>query len=223
LNDLATLAYARGDLDQAVDLFRRARETYEAVAPSGDTRLASILYNLAGVHLEQGEYAAAESLYRSALAIRERVLGPDDPITAEVWNDLGFLLLHQRKYDEAAGWLQKALGVWQESPGSGAYAAVALCNLALVRRLQGRYDVAESLYSHALVVEEQAFGPNHPERATTCMSLAALYHSRGNVERAVETYRKALALVEKALGAEDPLAIEIREQLKKLTGAPPRE
>src|SRR5207249_10620113 len=119
------------------------------------------------VSLERGKYAQAEPLYRGALEIREKALGAADPLLAEVWNDLGFLCLHRRKYKEAEIWLGKAVEVWEKTRSSEAYAAVALCNLALVRRLEGSFDAAESLYSRALAVEEKVFGREHPERAAT--------------------------------------------------------
>src|SRR6266446_6823783 len=57
---------------RAEQLFQRSREAYEALAGPDDTRLASVLYNLAGVCMEQGRYAQAESLYRRSLEIREK-------------------------------------------------------------------------------------------------------------------------------------------------------
>ena len=93
-----------------------------------------------------------------------------------------------------------------------------MSNLALLGRVQGGFDQAESLYKRALAVEEKIFGRDHPEVASTLMSLAALYRSGGRGGQAIETYRQALAVLEKKLGAQDPLAIETRERLSELTG-----
>jgi len=68
-------------------------------------------------------------------------------------------------------------------------------------------------------VEEKAFGRDHPELATTTMSLAALERASGNNDKAMETYRQALAVLEKTVGAQDPLTIETREQLSELSGS----
>jgi tetratricopeptide (TPR) repeat protein len=220
LNNLGSLVYAQGDLDRAEQLFQRSREAYQALAGADDTRLASVLYNLAGVLVEQGKYAPAEALYRSSLQIREKSFGSAHPLVAEVWNDLGFLSLQQGKYKEAESWLAKALGVWEKSPGSEAYAAVALNNLGLLHRLQGGFDRAESFYKRAVAVEEKAFGVEHPEVATTLMSLAALYGARRRNAQATETYQHALTLLEKTVGAQDPLAVETREHLRRLSGDP---
>jgi len=212
-NNLGSIVYARGEAGRAEQLFQRSREAYEALAGPDDTRLASVLYNLAGVCMEQGRYAQAESLYRRSLEIREKAFGAAHPLVAEVRNDVGFLYLQQGKYKEADRWLEESFRVWENSTGFEAYAAVALNNLALLRRLQGSFEKSESLYKQAAAVEEKVFGAEHPELATTRMSLAALYRAWGKNEQSNETYQQALALLEKTVGAHDPLAIEIREKL----------
>ena len=42
--------------------------------------VATSLDGLAGIFLAQGRYAEAEPLYKRALAIRERALGPEHPL-----------------------------------------------------------------------------------------------------------------------------------------------
>src|SRR5262249_11573583 len=215
LNNLASLIYARGELDRAAQLFERCRQAYESLAGPDDTRLATVLYNLAGVHVEQGRYVQAEALYRRALESRENAFGAEHPLVAAVRNGVGFLYLQHEKYREARPLLEKALRIWENSTGYEAYTAVALNNLALVWRLQGSLDQAETLYKRAMAVEEKAFGAEHPELATTRMSLAALYRAWGKEAQAIEIYRQALTLLEKTVGPQDPLAVEIREKLKR--------
>jgi tetratricopeptide (TPR) repeat protein len=217
-NNLGALVYAQGELERAERFFARARDAYLSLAGPSDLRLATALYNLAGVYVEKDRYAAAEPLYRQALAIREQKLGPADPLLAEVWNGLGFLCLQQRRDKEAATWLEKAANLWESSAGADAFAAVALANLALLRRLEGDFGQSESLYQRALASEERHFGEDHPEVATTLLSLAALYRARGSNAKAVEADRRALALIEKSLGEIDPLAVEIRARLGEAAG-----
>ena len=219
LNDLATLAYAQGELDRAEQLFERSRKAYQALTGPDDPRLASVLYNLAGVYVERGRYEQAEPLYRTSLAIWDKAFGAGHSRQAEVWNNLGFLYLQQGRHKEAEVWLGQALVAWEKGTGPSAavHSAVALSNLAMLRRVQGGFDAAESRYKQALAVEEKTFGPDHPEVAATLMSLAALYQAQGRSRLAIETYRRALAVLEKTVGPQDPLAIETRERLNELT------
>jgi tetratricopeptide (TPR) repeat protein len=217
-NNLGALVYAQGDLERAERFFTRARDAYRSLAGPSDLRLATVLYNLAGVYIEKRLYAAAGPLYHRVLAIREQTLGPADPLLAEVWNGLGFLCLQQKKYKEAATWLEKATNLFESSAGADAFAAVALGNLAMVRRLDGDFEQSESLYQRALASEERHFGQDHPEIATTLLSLSALYRARGNSTKAVEADRRALALIERSLGESDPLAAQIRARLGDAAG-----
>ncbi len=60
----------------------------EKVLPSGDVTLARDMDNLAVVYSTQGKYAAAEALFRQALAINEQALGQEDPNVALVADQL---------------------------------------------------------------------------------------------------------------------------------------
>ena len=44
--------------------------------------MSAVLNNLAGLYQTQGRYAEAEPLYKRALAIYEKALGPDHPRSA---------------------------------------------------------------------------------------------------------------------------------------------
>ena len=53
--------------------------------------VATSLNNLALLYYTQGEYAAAEPLYKRALQIDEKALGPDHPSVATSLNNLAAL------------------------------------------------------------------------------------------------------------------------------------
>jgi len=59
--------------------------------------LPASLNNLAELYREQGKYSEAEPLYRRALAILEKTLGPEHPKVATVLENLAILL---RKSDQ---------------------------------------------------------------------------------------------------------------------------
>jgi tetratricopeptide (TPR) repeat protein len=63
--------------------------------------VASALNNLAGLYSGQGRQADAEPLYKRALAIRERALGPDHPDVAQSLNHLADLYSAQGRHAEA--------------------------------------------------------------------------------------------------------------------------
>jgi len=65
--------------------------------------------NLAALLHGQRDLAGAQALYQRALAIRERVLGPEHPDTATTLNNLGGLLYLQGDRSGARSLLERAL------------------------------------------------------------------------------------------------------------------
>jgi DNA-binding NarL/FixJ family response regulator len=68
---------------------------------------------------ERGLYTEAEPLLERALAIRERVLGPEHPETGETLNNLARLYLQQGRYTEAEPLFQRALSIRERVLGPG--------------------------------------------------------------------------------------------------------
>ena len=61
-----------------------------------------------------------------------------------------------------------------------------------------RHDRAAVAAKKALEVAEQAFGPDHPNVATSLTSLASVHVSQGEYEQAEPLYKRFLAIGEKA-------------------------
>ncbi len=63
----------------------------------------------------QGRYAEAELLYKRALEIREKALGPDHPDVANSLNNLASLYDEQGRYGEAEPLLKRALTILEKA------------------------------------------------------------------------------------------------------------
>ena len=129
---------------------------------------ATSLNNLAVLYAAQGRYAEAEPLYKRALGIREKALGPDHPDVGTVAQQPGRAVsrpgpLRRGRAAATSARLairEKALG--PDHPDVG----TSLNNLASLYRDQGRYAEAEPLYKRALAIYEKALGPDHPDVGT---------------------------------------------------------
>ena len=69
------------------------------------------LNNLAVLYSDQGRYADAEPLYKRALAIREKALGPDHPDVATSLNNLAALYNDQGRYADAEPLYKRSLAI----------------------------------------------------------------------------------------------------------------
>jgi CHAT domain-containing protein/Flp pilus assembly protein TadD len=153
----------------------------------------------------QGRYADAEPLFKRALAIREKALGPDHPDIATSLNNLAGLYRQQGRYADAEPLFKRSLAIYEKALGPDhPDVATALGNLALLYNNQGRYADAEPLYKRALAIDEKALGPDHPDVGTALNNLAALYDSQGRYADTEPLYKRSLAITEKTLGPDHP-------------------
>jgi tetratricopeptide (TPR) repeat protein len=170
----------------------------------GKTQLAVELihrYGMADLLWSQGELAATRPLYERSLAIRERVLGPDDPVTGHSLNNLAIILHDQGEMDAARPLFDRALAIYDRVLGPDhPDTAGTLNNLALLLKDQGELDAARPLYERALAVQERILGSDHPATAATVNNLALLLRIQGDLAAARPLFERALATCERIFG-----------------------
>jgi tetratricopeptide (TPR) repeat protein len=112
---------------------------------------AARLLNEAGWYLkERGQYTEAEPFSQRALAIRERILGPEHNVVANSRANLGLLYVTQGKYAEAELLYQRALAIVEKALGrEHPDVATYLENYAVLLRKTRREDEAEKLKARA--------------------------------------------------------------------------
>ena len=165
----------------------------------------AVLNNLALSLMGAGDYAAADPLFRRALAIYEKTLGPDHRDVAAGLDNLASLLQDKGDYAAAEPLYRRALAIDEKTLGLyHPEVATDLNNLALLLKIKGDYAAAEPLFRRALAIGEKTLGPEHPHVATRLNNLAALLVNKGDYAAAEPLYRRALAIDEKTLGPDHP-------------------
>jgi tetratricopeptide (TPR) repeat protein len=178
----------------------------------------SSLMNLVGLYLHQrAEYLLARPLNERALAITEKVLGPEHPRTATSLDNLANLLRDQGELDAARALHERALAIREKVLGpEHPRTATSLNNLANLLRDQGELDAARALHDRALAIREKVLGPEHPQTATNLNDLALVLCEQGEVAAARPLLKRALPIREKVLGPEHPETASSREALESL-------
>jgi tetratricopeptide (TPR) repeat protein len=181
--------------------------------PSGEAQR----FNQEAVILQAaGHFAEAEPLFKRALAIREKALGPDHRWVATSLNNLAELYRAQGRYAEAEPLHKRALSIRTKMLGPDhPYVAVSLGNLASLYKDQGRYAEAEQRFQRALAIFEKARGPDDPDVATTLNNLAVLYRTLARYAEAEQLNKRCLAILEKARGPDHP---DVAQSLSNLAG-----
>ncbi len=171
-----------------------------------ESEQAAGLCNTLGYHLDMvGEYEAARPYYERALAIRETVLGPEHPHTAQSLNNLGALLQATGDNAGARPTFERALAIREKVLGpEHPDTASSLNNLGALLQAMGDNAGARPYYERTLAIFEKILGPEHPHTATNLNNLGFLLQAMGEYEAARPYVERALAIREQVLGPEHP-------------------
>lgn len=162
------------------------------------------LLNEVGAYLsEHALYQEAERLLLQALALSESLHGMDDPVTASVLQDLGWLEHRRNQYASAEEHYLRSLAIRERALGpEDPRTARILYLLGLLYLNLSKQEQAEPLLRRALSIQEPQLGAEHPQVADTLNVLGMLARTRKEYEQAEALYRRALAMREKVLGSE---------------------
>ena len=160
---------------------------------------AAALLAMGAVNQAAGRYSEAEELFRKALDIGERSLGPDNPALIAALTSLASACVMCGKFDDA---LQVATRVATLSDNRLAEpepdVVILITDLARLCLKQSAHSVAEPLLLRLLAMKRSK-GEDHPEVATVLASLATVRQALGRHESAEQLWRRVLEIRERTL------------------------
>src|SRR5262249_47949660 len=152
--------------------------------------------NLAELLRVTNRLGEAEPLYRRALAIFEKSLGPEHPDVARGLHNLAVLLPVTNRLSEAEPLYRRAPAINATSLGpEHPDVATDLNNLALLLKATNRLSEAEPRYRRALAINEKSLGPEHPNVANALNNLAILRAELGDWTEAARLHRRATPIM----------------------------
>ena len=168
-------------------------------------RYADVALQIGGYNRSLGRYDVAAKTLQDSLALRQEVLGTENPSTLTSMNNLASVLSDQGKYEQAEQMHRQALGLREtvlgkEHPDT----LTSISNLASVLREQGKYEQAEEMHQQTLRLRDMVLGKEHPDTLTSMNNLAFVLRGQGKYEQAEEIHRQTLRLRETVLGKEHP-------------------
>ena len=211
LTNLGNVMMLQGKFKEAEQLFRRVLAAREKVLGPEHPDTAVSLNNLANALFEQfkqDQVSAAparrlrgvadstrqtsetEALYRRALVIQEKQLGPNHPAVAATLNNLAVLLASRGRYQDAEPLHQRALAIAERSLGPNHLdTAAMLTSLAITYDRQSKNSDAEALYARAVSIARDARVPRN--LLINASSLGYSLARRGRLREALPYYREA--------------------------------
>jgi tetratricopeptide (TPR) repeat protein len=189
---------------------------YEKVRGPDHPDTAISLNNLAGVLIEQGDYAAAHMLCRRAMMICEKAR-PDHPDTALILHNFAGVLRELGDYDAARSLFERALTIWEKALGADhPYTAFGVNSAGLLCLVEKNYADAATLFERALAIRVTTLGPNHPHTAICFNNFGGLLRELGDYAAARPLLESALTVRENALGPDHPYTAITRHLLLSL-------
>ena len=195
----------RGDLVRAEVSLKEALRIVSSEFGEVSEHAANARNNLAVLYKACGRFDEGLRLYQQALDSVMQRSGEDCLASSVIYHNIGGILHAKSDFTAAESPGRKAWDISRRLLGEDDPRTLfdAVAYAAILDGLQ-RYDESEAIYRRALVIFEQAFGPEHYEVASNLHNLAAVLCARGDLEQAEKLYLRALAIKEKVLGAGSP-------------------
>jgi tetratricopeptide (TPR) repeat protein len=207
-HNLGCLNRARGWVDTAEEMFRRALETREKALGRDHTSTLATVNELSLVYRDQGKLDKAQEMFWRVLEGHEKALGHDHTSTLATVNELGLVYRNQGKSDTAEEMFRRALEGREKALGCDHTLTLATVHeLSLVYRDQGKSDTAEEMFRRVLEGREKALGRDHTSTLATVNKLGLVYRDQGKLDKAAEMFWRVLEGHEKALGRDHTLTL----------------
>ncbi|MGE3874181.1 MAG: tetratricopeptide repeat protein [Parvibaculaceae bacterium] len=214
-----------GMLHDAGDLVA-AEASYRGVLPKAETvlegdDLAGIRQGLANLLAQTGRPEEAASLYRQALAAREKAFGADHPKVASSLLGLGKALLALDHPAEAEPIFVRLLEQRERAEPDSAAVAEAARHLAQAATRQEHGAQAEIFLKRALAASARAYGPNGVLTGLDMLALGIHLAGQQRFREAEPLLSRAVAVIDAAdpRGASGIAARVALSFLKSATGA----
>jgi tetratricopeptide (TPR) repeat protein len=203
------------------EYYKRAIAILEKVNGPKDPLLATVLGNFARVYSMSGRDAQAVPLFAREVAIKEVILGPDNP---HVFLERCLLAAAQsgaKQYADAEQTYKRIVisAQVQERSDRDFQVSGFYDTLSSLQHIQGEDAEAEGSASRAVQVIQDARGPQDPEITQPLERLARLYNDEKKYPQAEQTYKRLLAVTEKNEKLQGVRIVMILDELIKVLAA----
>jgi serine/threonine protein kinase len=169
---------------------------------------AAIWDTIGNTYERLGLYPEAQKQLERALELSRGALGPDNPRTLLIMQDLVWLDQDEGKYIEAEALGKQTLDKKRRVLGpENPETLAAMGELATVYWAEGKYARAEALDLQTLEMKRRVLGADHPWTLSTMNNLAVLYSNESKYAQAEALQSQALEIERRSLGPEHPATL----------------
>lgn len=187
LNGIANVHYTRGEMNEAMDIYRRSLELNEKIG--NEKEIALLLGNVAGVYHGLGKLDDSLEYFSKSLEIREKVgdlLG-----IAQTQNNVGVINQDLGKLDEALVALNQSLDI-AEKMGSKVGVSIILYNIGSIYHAKGDLDRALDIYERGIKIREEI--GERQGLAYSMYNIGRICNTQGHKDKAKKHYENCLEI-----------------------------
>jgi tetratricopeptide (TPR) repeat protein len=219
--DLYQMQFKYAKYGEMEEYYKRAIAILEKANGPKDPHLATVLGNFARVYSMSSRDAEAVPLFAREVAIKEVILGPDNP---HVFLERCLLAASQsraKQYADAEQTYKRIVisAQVQERSDRDFQVSGFYDTLSSLQHMQGEDAEAESSALRAVQVIQDARGPQDSEIMEPLQQLARLYGDEKKYPQAEQTYIRLLAVREKDDGPKSVRIVMTVDELIKLLQA----
>jgi tetratricopeptide (TPR) repeat protein len=194
--DMANLCQRQNDFERALALLEFVRTRHMRYSGPQSLLVADDFSRIALLHVNEKKPDLAIEPLRTAISIREIVLGAEHPAILAELDRLGSLQITLRLYADAEETFRRALVIRERLTGPmHADLIASVEGLAYAQFGQKKYDEAEHGYKRLLALWIFAAGsPDYPMIALTLDKIAVFYREQKRWDEAEDSAWKAIAI-----------------------------
>jgi eukaryotic-like serine/threonine-protein kinase len=206
LRDMGNLRQAEIAQRQTVELWRRVAGSHVDIAWP--------LSNLGTIFLLEGQTSKAEPLMREALNVRQKTLGPKNPLIAISLDEWGRVLQAKADYPGAETSFRQSLDMLYGTAGSENWMVEqALSDFSKLQLDRADYASAESYADRAMEMSRKLGREESPQVAESLSEIALARELRGDAASAEPMLRSALEIRQHLLPPRYPAIVAAETRL----------
>ena len=209
---------AQGSWEEARRAYLTLHARLEKTAGPEHPQTVLALANACDASVQLATQLDSLRLCTRAVALREKVNGPNSPETARALSDLALLYAADGNLSRAGSLLERALRIATADPHSPD-AAGLMNNLGYLYARKGKYGKARDMFERAIGAVENGAGEGGADLVTILNNLGAAELAAHDARSAELHFRRALALNEQSLGGDRARSLKAMNGLTRAEAA----
>jgi serine/threonine protein kinase len=196
---------ARGNSVTAREILDQSSKDIDTGLSNDPELQAKMMSTMAVTYRGLGLYSRAQALQERAVAIQQRILGPEHPDTLRSMTTLANILSDEGRDDGAEKLIRQTLELERKVLGPRNPDTLRAVNaLAATLYDEGHYSEAGKLFQETLEIQRQVLGPEHQDTIGSMNDLASTFSHEGKEAEAEKLYRQTLEIRRRTLGPDHP-------------------